>query len=435
MQFSKYTIFSKIRNSDNYYLVNLLTGNADIISADKALEIQNSVFSDVHEFVEKGYLVDEKEEKRLYNEKYLDFLDDRESDEIQIFFVPWYTCNFDCSYCYQSEYNSLHRTLTRETIDAFFRYIQKTFASRKKYITLFGGEPLLTGTTQKSLIEWFFSRATEAGLQVAVVSNGYTIPEYLDVLKAANIREVQITLDGVETGHDERRYLKNGSPTFEKIVRSIDLLIENQITVNLRMVLDKGNMHQLAELSRFAVQKGWTKSPFFKTQLGRNYELHYCQEGNQKLMSRIEFYEAIYQQVVAHPEIIEFHKPAFSIAKFLFENGELPPPLFDACTGCKTEWAFDYTGHIFACTATVGKPGESLGTFYPEVNLSGEKIAAWEERDVTSIEQCKSCSLQLACGGGCAAVASNRTGNLLSPDCRPVAELIGMGISYYHSEE
>ena len=68
-----------------------------------------------------------------------------------------------------------------------------------------------------------------------------------------------------------------------------------------------------------------------------------------------------------HPAILQFHKPAYSVSKFLFENGELPDPLFDSCPGCKTEWAFDYTGRIYSCTATVGKPGEELGTFYPEV--------------------------------------------------------------------
>jgi uncharacterized protein len=83
----------------------------------------------------------------------------------------------------------------------------------------------------------------------------------------------------------------------------------------------------------------------------------------------------------------------------------------------------------------VGKPGSALGTFYPEIKLEKEKISEWEERDVTTISECKECSLQLACGGGCAAIASNQTGKILSPDCRPVKKLIGMGISYFYDKE
>ena len=117
--------------------------------------------------------------------------------------------------------------------------------------------------------------------------------------------------------------------------------------------------------------------------------------------------------------------------KFLFENGSLPDPLFDACPACKTEWAFDYTGHIFSCTATVGKADESLGTFYPEVSRRNEMIAAWENRDVTAISECFTCSMQLACGGGCGSVAKNRTGDVCSTDCRPVKELLELGFSAY----
>ena len=131
------------------------------------------------------------------------------------------------------------------------------------------------------------------------------------------------------------------------------------------------------------------------------------------------------------PGIAEFHKPAFSVSRFLSENGELPSPLFDSCTGCKTEWAFDYTGRIYSCTATVGKKEEALGTFFPEVTLQHDKVSEWEQRDVVSIPECRDCSLQLACGGGCASVAKNKTGRLNAPDCRPVKELLSLGMEYY----
>jgi uncharacterized protein len=146
-------------------------------------------------------------------------------------------------------------------------------------------------------------------------------------------------------------------------------------------------------------------------------------------------YEDIYKLLEASPEIMKFHKPAFSVSKFLFEEGKLPDPLFDSCPATKTEWAFDYTGRIYSCTATVGKAGEELGRFYPEVFLNEEKLSEWEDRDVLAIAECTECSLQLACGGGCGAVAKNRTGKICSSDCRPVKELLAMGLSYYFEQE
>ena len=82
--------------------------------------------------------------------------------------------------------------------------------------------------------------------------------------------------------------------------------------------------------------------------------------------------------------------------------------LFDACPACKSEWAFDYTGRIYSCTATVGKEDEALGTFYPEVKKNEQLIHQWAFRDVTSIEECKNCAIQLTCGGGCGSVAKNK---------------------------
>ena len=135
--------------------------------------------------------------------------------------------------------------------------------------------------------------------------------------------------------------------------------------------------------------------------------------------------------IKTQPEILAFHRPGFSAARFLKDNDQLPPPLFDACPGCKTEWAFDYRGHIYSCTATVGKKGEELGQFYPQVKLDHEKIISWQKRDVISIEECTNCNLQLLCGGGCAAVAKNKKGCISAADCRPVDQLLGMGIATY----
>jgi uncharacterized protein len=185
-------------------------------------------------------------------------------------------------------------------------------------------------------------------------------------------------------------------------------------------------------LADFAIGKGWTKNNLFKTQLGRNYELHTCQGNQKKLFDRIEMWQEIYEIIKKKPEFLEFHKPAFSISKFLFENGELPFPLFDSCSGCKTEWAFDYTGNFYACTATVGKEGESLGTFYPTVTKKEDDIEEWQERDILAIEKCKDCDVQLACGGGCASIAKNNLGTLHSHDCRPIKELLELGVATYN---
>jgi uncharacterized protein len=438
MNYSKHNIFSKIRDSESYFIVNPLTGNADILNTDDAekLEIlknggdlEDKLF--IAELAEKGYLADEVSENKLYRSRYLDFIDTRDKDEIQIFLVTNYSCNFTCSYCYQDQYNNPGKELDHEIIDSFFRYIQNEFASRNKYITVFGGEPLLGSPKQKELIRYIVAKSVDAGLELSFVTNGYSLEDFIPILNAGKIREVQVTLDGTESIHNSRRFLRGGEGTFERIVRGIDACLENKIAINLRMVIDKENINNLPDLAQFAIEKGWTKSSYFKTQIGRNYELHHCQSAPHKLFDRITLYARIYELIKRHPYIIEFYRPAYSISKFISEQGELPDPLFDACPACKTEWAFDYTGQIYSCTATVGKTDESLGTFYPSITRRDELIDQWERRDITAIHECSGCSVKLACGGGCGSVAKNRTGNICSADCRPVKELLELGFSAY----
>jgi uncharacterized protein len=437
MYFSKYNIFSKIKDSDNYFIVNLLSGNADILLPNEASVIENLQSGKLpqngllDELAAKGYWVDESSEKALFRNKYLDFIDMRDKDEVQLFFVPNYSCNFACSYCYQDEYQNPAEEMKTGFVDAFMAYVVNEFAGRRKYITVFGGEPLLNSPRQRQIIQYLLQKAKDADIDVCFVTNGYTLTEYVDILKEGHIREIQVTLDGTSATHNARRFLKGGAGTFDKVVAGIDACIENKLMVNLRMVIDKENIDNLPQLASFAIEKKWVTSPYFKTQIGRNYELHHCQSAPDKLFTRISLYEKLYELSRKYPYILDFYKPAYSVSKFLAENGNLPDPLFDSCPACKTEWAFDYTGKIYSCTATVGKASEVLGTFYPTVTRKQEIIDEWENRDVIAIEQCKDCSVQLACGGGCGSVAKNTNGKISSPDCRPVKELLELGFSAY----
>jgi len=229
MKFSRHNIFSQIHESENWFIVNLLSGSADLLNPQEAAIIEKSKYSmpDItdpfqKELMDKGYFTDEQIEKKHYRERYLKFIDDQASDEVQLFFVPNYSCNFSCTYCYQEGYSNPQDQLTIEIIDSFYVYVKTEFASRKKYITLFGGEPLLAGEKQKKLVKYFLEKASENNLEVCIVTNGYTLTEYMEVLSNAKIREIQITLDGVNAVHNKRRPLKDGSSTFDRVSRGID---------------------------------------------------------------------------------------------------------------------------------------------------------------------------------------------------------------------
>lgn len=435
MQPSRFNIVSSIAGTDQFYIVNLLSGHADVLDEQEAQQLTAKDGPFPEEFVAHGYVVDADEEERRYRQAYLEFVDGRDSDEVQLFYVPSYACNFNCSYCYQKSYETPKDSHQDAAIAAFFAYIDQAFASRKKYVTLFGGEPLLPNDSSKRVVAQLLEGTAERGLDLAIVTNGFNLASYVEQLSQGRIREIQVTLDGPKPIHDGRRHLVNGGSTFDAIVAGIDAALAKGLAINLRTVIDRDNLPAYVELAQFAIERGWTDHPKFKTQIGRNYELHECQAGRERLYSRIELHQDLYRLAVEHPEILRFHRPAFSVARYLSDKGKLPAPMFDACPGTKTEWAFDYTGHIYSCTATVGKAEESLGTFFPVVKLDREQAECWAERDVLAIPKCKSCELQLACGGGCGSVAKNQHGTVNAPDCRPIKELLTLGLGLYGAAE
>ncbi|MBI5609494.1 MAG: radical SAM protein [Deltaproteobacteria bacterium] len=435
MELSRHNILTPVHGSPQWLLANLLSGQADLLDPEVAEPLARGELppagAALDELAQKGYAVEPAAEQKAFRQAYLEFVRNRESDEIQLFYVPTYACNFACSYCFQDEYAPRPGQDGAQVLQAFFAYIDSHFAGRRKYVTLFGGEPLLPSHAARAVVEQLVAGTRARGLDLAVVTNGYHLTDYIPLLQQARIRAIQVTLDGPAAVHDARRMLRGGAGTFAQVAQGVTAALQAGMAVNLRAVLDRSNLEAFADLARYAIDAGWTGNPLFKTQIGRNYELHHCQSERAQLYTRLQLFQDLYELIQRRPEVLELHKPAYSVAKFLFERGELPAPLFDSCPACKSEWAFDYTGAIYPCTANVGKTGEAVGRFWPQTELSEPDVAAWHARDVLEIEACGSCNLRLACGGGCGAVAKNQTGQIAAPDCRPVAELLGLGTALY----
>jgi uncharacterized protein len=302
-------------------------------------------------------------------------------------------------------------------------------------VTLFGGEPLRDSPAHHDRIGRFLRGAAARGLELAVVTNGHDLEAFLPALAGGPVKEVQVTLDGPRSVHDARRPHASGRGTFDRIVAGIDALVAAGVPVNLRVVADRRNLAALPELAELAAAKGWLELPAsrFKTQVGRNYELFGCasRQRREDLFDRVELWARYLELAEAHPVLRRFHAPRFHGIGHLAETGELPAPNFDACPATKKEWAFGPDGRLYGCTATVGHPSHVLGRFHPGIARDDEAIAAWRRRSTLTIAACQRCSAAAVCGGGCGAIAWDRDGTPLAPDCRPVAELYGLGARYY----
>lgn len=70
----------------------------------------------------------------------------------------------------------------------------------------------------------------------------------IDFLKEYTLQEIQITLDGYKDNHDRIRYISETKGSFDKIIKNIILLAENQINVVVRVNCTEQNINDIDKI-------------------------------------------------------------------------------------------------------------------------------------------------------------------------------------------
>jgi uncharacterized protein len=134
-------------------------------------------------------------------------------------------CNFRCPYCFEDVANG--QTAHGEVLEAISQFVEAKIAAglRTLHVTWFGGEPLLTINAVEDLARKFSDRCDEVGCKYtsSAITNGYLLTrEMAERLKAARVGSVQVTIDGPEQNHDQRRFLAGGGSSFRRIIDNIN---------------------------------------------------------------------------------------------------------------------------------------------------------------------------------------------------------------------
>jgi uncharacterized protein len=437
MTASRYNLITKI-DGENTAIFNPLSGAFDIADNETTKYFLTGSPRNISEklnWIERGYFFVSKEEEEKYiRERYKEFLDETANNPVQFLLVETYSCNFNCSYCYQKGIESKD-FVSEEMIRAFINYIVKYRAETGKdiFVSLFGGEPLLKGETARKRVELLVDLLAKENIGLSVVTNGYNLSDYIDILRKADIREIHITLDGEKSVHDERRFTQEGKGSFDKIIEGVKKSLENKMPVNARIIIDRITLESLPALAKRLDDEGFLDLPkdMFKTSLGRNYELVNKYMKQEDLFTMDQMIFEYMKMMKEHPVLKKLHIPSFFGITQLIENKEMYLPNFDSCPAAKSEYVFDGTGKIYGCTASCGRDGYDIGTYYPEVKFYEDKAAEWRKRSILEIEDCLKCNVGVVCGGGCGMISKEKNGTALSPNCKPVKEIMDIGINYY----
>lgn len=246
----EYLLYNALSNSfvevdkEMYYLLQKYSYKQEIFEDDLP---PNFDFSYAELKKMKVFVVDDNHE--LLNLKFLRRRMRFENRHLVLTINPTLDCNFKCDYCFEEEKE--RGCMSVETCDKLIEFIRRFHDLKKIDVTWFGGEPLL----YPKVIDVLSAKIKDLDIdyEADIITNGYllTIP-VIEKLSEWKVKFVQITIDGLPEVHNQRRVLKSGEGTFDKIIANIDnLLAMTDIYVSIRVNIDKRNEDGFVDIFRY----------------------------------------------------------------------------------------------------------------------------------------------------------------------------------------
>lgn len=214
-----------------------------------------------------------------------------------------FSCNMACNYCYQN--GSVNdEKMSSVTIRQFQDFFLKLCDSNKLEaldLCFIGGEPLLCADTIEEIYHMAVSVLKGIKITTTLVTNGTLITntKSLYLLKNVKFDCIQVTLDGFKVTHDKYRVFKDGSGTYELILKNLETLQHlNNYNIIINCNLTKDSVNQL--------------EPFLEDLKKRNimypimFSLVFSGSGNECSYCIIESERQAYDWVAAHEIAMRF---------------------------------------------------------------------------------------------------------------------------------
>ncbi len=172
-------------------------------------------------------------------------------------------CNMDCRYCFYRDEAEKRRVasfgmMSGETLENTIRKL--LHQGKGKYTIAFqGGEPTLRGIEffRKAigLAEEYNVNGSEVSF--ALQTNGYLIDEEWCRLFRENHFLIGVSVDGVKATHDRFRVGQDGSGTYDRVRKSVDLMKEYGVEYNVLTVVNRATAENIREIYKEYRRNGW----------------------------------------------------------------------------------------------------------------------------------------------------------------------------------
>ncbi|MBP3374413.1 MAG: anaerobic sulfatase-maturation protein [Bacteroidaceae bacterium] len=167
-------------------------------------------------------------------------------------------CNLACRYCYYLEKGDYYASssegpfMTDATLERYIQEYIQTQTSREINFTWHGGEPLMRPLD-------FYRKAVAlqarygSGRQIAncLQTNGLLLNDDWCRFLHDEGWLVGLSIDGTQAMHDAYRQGRNGAPSWERVMRAVELLERHHVEWNAMATVHQANVEQPLEFYSF----------------------------------------------------------------------------------------------------------------------------------------------------------------------------------------
>jgi uncharacterized protein len=321
-------------------------------------------------------------------------------------------CNLDCEYCFFLSKESLYPgdrfRMTDELLDTYVRQLLEAQTAPEVTVAWQGGEPTLMGVD-------FFRRAVALTEQYrrpgqtiehTIQTNGTLLTDEWCELLAEHKFLVGISIDGPRELHDAYRVDKRGDPTFDKVIRGLDLLKAHDVDFNILCTVNAANQDHPLDVYRF-----------FRDELGARHvqlipivELDNdtgFQEGDTVTDRSVDpaawgrFLTTVFDEWLAR-DVGTMFVQMFDAALASWVGAPATMCIFSET--CGNAVALEHNGDLYSCDHFV-EPDYLLGnisqTHMVELVASPAQRAFGDAKRDTLPQYCRDCDVRFACQGEC----------------------------------
>lgn len=339
--------------------------------------------------------------------------------------APTLDCNFRCKYCFETHPKG---KMSSDIQAALVNFVEERLARAKNFsVTWYGGEPLLAKEIVYALSEKFLALCEKFSVDydAFIITNASLLEDSdVEAFKRYKISGAQITIDGVKEIHDKRRRSVTGESTFDKLIDRVNVLLNNDLAVIVRINIDKENIARVDELLDVLAEQIDRRADL-KIDFGQVSPFtDICKSIEGDCYNNAQFAD------IMLPLYAKVLKRGFTVNKMAV----YPVPLTNfCCADYSNDFVVGKDGELYRCWNHVGDLKYSSGNVKDGEDLALERnYLSWIQWNPIKHPKCRECVCLPICMGGCPDAMRNSDDG--QPVCRQVKYNLEKVLDYYYEQ-